>query len=103
MGEAAGAEPGPETLPSVQAASPAAPMEINRPSARPLTPEEQVVFEEFRQTLHQKVLAGGLHGDDIRQLLAGIRAHPDASEEIVAAVAEEVRSLGQPLVDLRWD
>ena len=78
-------------------------MEINRPSARPLTPEEQVVFEEFRQTLHQKVLAGGLHGDDIRQLVAGIRAHPDASEAIVDAVAEEVRTLGQPLVDLRWD
>lgn len=78
-------------------------MEINRPSARPLTPEEQVVFEEFRQTLHQKVLAGGLHGDDIRHLVAGIRAHPDASEAIVDAVAEEVRNLGQPLVDLRWD
>ncbi|MCP9815606.1 hypothetical protein KBY76_02865 [Synechococcus sp. GreenBA-s] len=78
-------------------------MEINHPSARPLTPEEQVVFEEFRQWLHQKALAGGLYNDDIQRLVAGIRAHPDASEAIVDAVAEEVRSLGQPLVDLRWD
>ncbi len=78
-------------------------MEINHPGARPLTPEEQAVFEAFRQKLHQKALAGGLHSDDIQRLVAGIRAHPDASDAIVAALAEEVRTLGQPLVDLRWD
>lgn len=78
-------------------------METNHPGARRLTAEEQVLFDEFRQRLHQKALAGGLHSDDIQRIVAGIRAHPDASEAIVAALAEEMRALGQPLVDLRWD
>lgn len=68
-------------------------MEIDRPGAQPLTPEQQQLFDEARIQLHQKALQGGLHLEDIRQIVTAVRAHPEISHEVVQLLMDEVSVL----------
>ncbi len=80
-------------------------MEINHPGAKPLTEKEQALLDHFRAHLKERVATTGLTVDDIRQILKGMRSHPDASYEAVRILMEEARSLvpGQRLVTFEWD
>lgn len=83
----------------------APPMEINRPGAKPLTPEEQALVETFRKRLHERVASVGLTSDDVRSIIEGMRRHPDASTEAIGVLMEEARNLlpGQRMVTFDWD
>ena len=75
-------------------------MEINRPGAKALTEEQQQLFAQARETLHQKALSGGLTATDVRAIVGSMRAHPDVSYEVIQLLFEEVRQLpeGQRLL-----
>jgi hypothetical protein len=68
-------------------------VEIDRPGAHALTPEQEKLFEEARATLHRKALQGGLHLEDIRQIVAAVRAHPEISHAVVQLLMDEVSVL----------
>lgn len=80
-------------------------MEINHPNRKPLTAEELVLLEEFRQKLKGRVLSVGLTSDDVRQIVEGLRRHPNTSLEVIQAVLEEARALvpGRRLVTFDWE
>ncbi|CAK6693621.1 hypothetical protein VB734_05495 [Synechococcus sp. BA-124 BA4] len=79
-------------------------MEINHPNQKPLTPVEQALLDEFRAKLHERVLSVGLASDDVRRIIEGRRAHPDASMEVIQAVLDEARALvpGRRLLRFDW-
>lgn len=68
-------------------------MEIHRPGAKPLTPEQQQAFERARGELHQRALNGGLTSDDVQRIVAAMRAHPEVSYEVIQLLMEEATTL----------
>ena len=64
-------------------------MEINRPSAASLTPEQQQALEQFRQRVHELALSGGLTADPVRNVVRAMRQHPDFSTEILQVLYAE--------------
>jgi hypothetical protein len=65
-------------------------MEINHPAPKqPLSPQEELALQHFREQIHQQVLHGGLSVDSVRNL----KQHPDYSQEILAAIDEEISEL----------
>jgi hypothetical protein len=80
-------------------------IEINKPTARSFTPEEQAAMDKFRDHVHQLALHGGLSADNIRNVLQAMKAHPDFSTEILQVLTAEARALhdvapGARLIDL---
>ena len=68
-------------------------MEINRPGAQPLTPEQQKAFERAKQEVHRRALHGGLSSDDVQQIVNAMKAHPEVSYEVIQLLMEEVATL----------
>ncbi len=68
-------------------------MEINRPGAQPLTPEQQQAFERAKAEVHRRALSGGLSGDDVQQIVRAMKAHPEVSYEVIQLLMQEVASL----------
>lgn len=68
-------------------------MEINRPGAKPLTPELQAAFERAREELHQRALHGGLSTDDVHRIVNAMKAHPEASYEVIQLLMQEAATL----------
>ena len=68
-------------------------MEINRPGAKPLTPEQQQAFERAKQEVHQRALNGGLSSDDVQRIVMAMRAHPEVSHEVIQLLMDEVATL----------
>ncbi len=68
-------------------------MEIHRPGAKPLTPEQQQAFERARGELHQRALNGGLTSDDVQRIVAAMRAHPEVSYEVIQLLMQEAATL----------
>jgi hypothetical protein len=80
-------------------------MEIDRPSTRTPTPEEQRALDQFREKVHQLALHGGLTAENVRRVVAAMRAHPDFSAEIMQVLFDEASQLreaapGTSLLDL---
>lgn len=78
-------------------------VEIDRPGARPLNAEEEALLEQFRQKLHARTLQGGLAPEDVQRIVAGIKAHPAASQAVLAAIFEEQAKLAPGQRMLRLD
>lgn len=80
-------------------------MEINRPGAHPLGPEQQALLDQFRTRLQERVTTVGLTPDDVERLVKEIRQHPDISLELLEELrAESARLLpGQRLLSFDWD
>lgn len=76
-------------------------MEINRPMARSLTPEEQAAMDQFRDRVHQLALHGGLSADNVRNVLQAMKAHPDFSTEILQVLTAEARALQEVAPGMR--
>jgi hypothetical protein len=68
-------------------------VEIHRPGAKPLTPEQQQAFERARGELHQRALNGGLTSDDVQRIVAAMRAHPEVSYEVIQLLMQEAATL----------
>ena len=68
-------------------------MEINRPGAKPLTPEQQQAFERAKAEVHRRALHGGLSSDDVQQIVSAMKAHPEVSYEVIQLLMQEVASL----------
>lgn len=68
-------------------------MEINRPGAKPLTPEQQQAFDRAREELHQRALHGGLSSDDIQRIVSAMKAHPEVSYEVIQLLMQEAATL----------
>ena len=81
-------------------------MEIHRPApSRPLTANEELALQHFRERLHQQALHGGLSVDSVRNIVRAMKQHPDFSHEILAVIGEELREMrrvapGLPLFEL---
>lgn len=75
-------------------------MDIQRPGAKPLTPEQEQLFSEARERLHRKAVSGGLTASDVQTIVQSMRAHPDVSYEVIQLLFDEVRQLpeGQRLL-----
>lgn len=55
-------------------------MEIHRPApSRPLTVNEELALQHFRERLHQQALHGGLSVDSVRNIVRAMKQHPDFS------------------------
>jgi len=80
-------------------------MEINRPGAAPLGPEQQALLEQFRSKLQERVITVGLTPDDITRLVEEIRKHPVISRELLEELRIESQKLlpGQRLISFDWD
>jgi transposase-like protein len=67
--------------------------------------QEQALLDHFRAHFKERVATTGLTVNDIRQILKGMRSHPDASSEAARILMEGARSLppGQRLVTFDWD
>ncbi|MFM7634772.1 MAG: hypothetical protein ACKO7Z_04135 [Cyanobacteriota bacterium] len=78
-------------MPSITLAG--APMEINRPGASALTPEQQSALERARAEIHGRALQGGLTSDDVQRIVAAMKAHPEVSHEVIQLLMEEVATL----------
>lgn len=70
-------------------------MEIQRPQARPLTPQEQQAMEEFRQRVHALALQGGLSAQNMRNLVRAMKQHPDFSADILQVLFDELQERQQ--------
>ena len=68
-------------------------MEIHRPGAKPLTPQQQQAFERAREQVHQRALHGGLSSDDVQRIVAAMKAHPEVSYEVIQLLMQEVATL----------
>jgi hypothetical protein len=69
-------------------------MEINHPTPKqPLSPQEELALQHFREQIHQQVLHGGLSVDSVRNIVRTLKKHPDYSQEILAAIDEEIREM----------
>jgi len=80
-------------------------VEISRPGARPLSSAQQQALERTRGELHRRALNGGLSGDDIKRIVAVIKAQPEVSYAVILLLAEEAETLrgagpGLGLLDL---
>jgi hypothetical protein len=80
-------------------------VEINRPGAAPLGPEQQALLEQFRAKLQERVNSVGLTYDDVVRLVKEIRQHPDISRELLDELRIESQKLlpGQRLISFDWD
>jgi hypothetical protein len=83
-------------------------MEIDRPTAARLTPEQQRALDHFRERVHELALHGGLSADTVRNVVRAMKQHPDFSVEILQVLFEESRALqqaapGVSLLDLQGD
>ena len=80
-------------------------MEVHRYGAKPLTPEQEVIFEQYRQKLHQRALHGGLTSDEVRRIVVAMKANTNVSSEILQVVFDEVEKLapGQRLLSFEPD
>ena len=68
-------------------------VEIHRPGAKPLTPEQQQLLERARADLHQRALNGGLSSDDVQRIVAAMKAKPEVSYAVIQLLVAEAATL----------
>ncbi|WP_216921816.1 hypothetical protein [Synechococcus sp. CCAP 1479/9] len=59
----------------------------------PLSPQQELLLEQFRQRVDARISSHGLTSDDVAALVKELREHPDVSRQLMGELAQELQRL----------
>ncbi|MBW4530165.1 MAG: hypothetical protein KME02_05675 [Aphanothece saxicola GSE-SYN-MK-01-06B] len=69
-------------------------MDVQHPSEdRPLSPEQTLLLEQFRDRVEAKISNHGLTSADVAELVKELRGHPQMSRLMMAELSQELQRL----------